>query len=94
MIKSYLKWACGYYNYQNLGIYLVASLKVKLLLVIFRSVLVKETFCFHVTSNKKVNFAISIFSVEEIYALLDDIDSNDKAMIQYSNEQLWHLICG
>lgn len=40
------------------------------------------------SKKKKINFAISIFSTEEIYALLDDIDSNDKAMIPYSNEQL------
>ena len=39
------------------------------------------------TSNKKINFAISIFSVEEIY-VVDDIDSNDKTMTPYSNEQL------
>lgn len=62
--------------------------------MIFRSFFDKGNILLSNDIKKKINFAISIFSVEEIYALLDDIDSNDKAMIPYSNEQLWHWICG
>ena len=69
-------------------IYLDVLLKGKLLLVIFRSFFDKGNILLSNDIKKKINFAISIFSVEEIYALLDDIDSNDKAMIPYSNEQL------
>ena len=56
--------------------------------MIFRSFFDKGNILLSNDIKKKINFAISIFSVEEIYALLDDIDSNDKAMIPYSNEQL------
>ena len=36
------------------------------------------------TSKKKINFLISIFSAEETYALMGDIGSNDEAMIPNS----------
>ena len=46
------------------------------------------------TSKKKINFPISIFSAEETYALLGDIVSKGEAMIAYFNGYMWHWICG